>query len=166
MCAAMTQPSSILYDWTGAPLDQLPDRIQYGASAFILDGCGHLLLQLRQDNRHWAMPGGRQDVGESITQTCVREVFEETGFHVRVKRLIGIYSDPTQFLVARYPSGDVVQICNMCFECEIIGGQMVISPESLDIGFYALDALPQPMLITHKIRIQDALANAPHPFIR
>ncbi|MCS6846255.1 MAG: NUDIX domain-containing protein [Anaerolineae bacterium] len=162
----MTQSSAILYDWTGAPLDRLPDRIQYGASAFILNERGHLLLQLRQDNRHWAMPGGRQDVGESITQTCVREVWEETGLHVRVTRLIGIYTDPTQFLVARYPSGEVVQICNVCFECEIIGGRVTLSPESVEIGFYPLDALPAPMLLTHKIRIQDALAYAPQPFIR
>ncbi|BCX05114.1 MAG: putative MutT/NUDIX-like protein [Candidatus Roseilinea sp.] len=162
----MTQSSSILYDWTGALLDRPPDRIQYGASAFILNEQGHLLLQLRCDNRHWAMPGGRQDVGESITQTCVREVWEETGLHVRVKRLIGIYTDPTQFLVARYPSGEVVQICNVCFECEIVGGQIALSDESADIGFYPLDALPEPLLLTHKIRIQDALAYAPSPFVR
>jgi len=162
----MTQSPTLLYDWTGAPLDRLPDRIQYGASAFILNECGHLLLQLRRDNRHWAMPGGRQDVGESITQTCLREVWEETGLHVRIKRLIGIYTDPTQYLIARYPGGDVVQICNVCFECEIIGGHIAISPESVDIGFYPLDALPGPMLLTHKIRIQDALAQAGYPFVR
>ncbi|MFC1465356.1 MAG: NUDIX domain-containing protein [Candidatus Brachytrichaceae bacterium NZ_4S206] len=162
----MTQPSVILYDWTGAPIDRLPDRIQSSASAFILNEQGHVLLQLRQDNHHWALPGGRQDVGESITQTCVREVWEETGLRVRVKRLIGIYSDPTQFLVARYPSGEVVQICNVCFECEIIGGQIAISSESIDIGFYPPDELPEPILLTHKIRIQDALANASQPFLR
>ncbi len=162
----MTQASMSLYDWTGAPVDRLPDRIQCSASAFILNERGHLLLQLRQDNRHWAMPGGRQDVGESITQTCVREVWEETGLRVRVKRLIGIYSDPTQFLVARYPGGEVVQICNMCFECEIIGGQLTISSESADIGFYPPDALPEPVLPAHKIRIQDALAGALQPFLR
>jgi len=162
----MTQSPTLLYDWTGAPLDRPPDRIQYGASAFILNERGHLLLQLRRDNRHWAMPGGRQDVGESIAQTCLREVWEETGLRVRIKRLIGIYTDPTQYLIARYPGGDVVQICNVCFECEIIGGQIAISPESVDIGFYPLDALPVPMLLTHKIRIQDALARAGHPFVR
>lgn len=162
----MTQPSVILYDWTGAPVDRLPDRIQSSASAFIMNDRGHVLLQLRQDNRHWALPGGRQDVGESITQTCVREVWEETGLHVRVTRLIGIYTDPTQFLVARYPSGEVVQICNVCFECEIIGGRMTLSPESVEIGFYPLDALPAPILPAHKIRIQDALAHALQPFVR
>jgi len=162
----MTQAPPLLYDWTGAPLDRLPDRIQYGASAFILNERGYLLLQMRQDNRHWAMPGGRQDIGESIAQTCLREVWEETGLRVRIKRLIGVYTDPTQYLIARYPGGDVVQICSMCFECEIIGGQITISPESVEIGFYPLDALPQPMLLTHKIRIQDALAQSGHPFIR
>lgn len=163
----MAQPASTLYyDWTGAPVDRRPDRIQPSASAFIRDAQGHVLLQLRQDNRHWALPGGRQDVGESITQTCIREVWEETGLRVRIKRLIGVYSDPTQFLVAQYPGGELVQICNLCFECEILGGILTLSPESVEIGFYPPDALPTPLLLTHKIRIQDALADAPQPFLR
>ncbi|MCS7056553.1 MAG: NUDIX domain-containing protein [Thermoflexales bacterium] len=162
----MKQPAGIFYDWTGAPVERLPDRIQTSASAFILDGQGRVLLHLRRDNHHWALPGGRQDVGESITQTCIREVWEETGLHVRVKRLIGVYTDPAQFLVASYPGGELVQICNLCFECEIIGGQIAVSSESIDIGFYPPHALPQPVLLAHKIRIQDALAHAPQPFVR
>jgi 8-oxo-dGTP pyrophosphatase MutT (NUDIX family) len=161
----MTSADVTLYDWTGAPVARWPQRIQYGASAFILNDQGHLLLQLRRDNRHWAMPGGRQDVGESIAQTCIREVWEETGLHVRIKRLIGVYSDPAGFMIARY-GDEVVQMGNLCFECEIVGGQLTCSPESLDIGFFPLDALPQPLLLTHKIRIQDAITKAEQPYIR
>lgn len=164
----MAQPTfpTPLYDWTGAPINRLPDHIQVGASAFILNDEGKLLLQLRQDNRHWAMPGGRQDLGESIAQTCIREVHEETGLHVRITRLIGVYSDPTQFMIACYPSGDVVQMCNLCFECAIVGGQLARSPESVAVGFYDLDALPSPLLLTHRIRIQDALARSPDAWVR
>lgn len=166
MIADMTTLSSPLYDWTGASVDRMPDRIQIGASAFILDAEGRLLLLLRADCHHWAMPGGRQDIGESITTTCVREVYEETGFHVRVKQLIGIYSDPRQYLIARYPDGELVQMLNVCFACEIIGGQMTASPESITLSFFALDALPEPMLLTHKIRIQDALVPDAWPVVR
>ena len=166
MIASVMAPVNVtLYDWTGAVVTRRPERIQYGASAFILNGQGHLLLQLRRDNRHWAMPGGRQDVGESIAQTCIREVWEETGLHVRIKRLIGVYSDPAQFMIARY-GDEVVQMGNLCFECEIVGGQLTCSPESLDVGFFPLNALPQPLLLTHKIRIQDAMTRAEQPYIR
>lgn len=162
----MAHTASPIYDWTGALVDQLPKHIQVGASAFILNDQGKLLLQQREDNRHWAMPGGRQDVGESIAQTCTREVWEETGFHVNIKRLIGVYSDPAQFMIARYPDGKVVQMINVCFECTIAGGQMTLSPESVDIGFYDLQALPSPILLTHKIRIEDALAHSSTAFVR
>jgi 8-oxo-dGTP pyrophosphatase MutT (NUDIX family) len=162
----MASANPLLYDWTGAAVTCRPERIQYGASAFILNEQGHLLLQLRCDNRHWAMPGGRQDVGESIAQTCLREVWEETGFHVRIKRLIGVYTDPAQFMIARYGNGELVQMGNLCFECEILDGRLACSPESLDVGFFPLDALPQPLLLTHKIRIQDALTRAEQPYVR
>jgi hypothetical protein len=55
---------------------------------------------------------------------------------------------------------------NLCFECEVIGGQLTCSSESLEVGFFPLDALPQPLLLTHKIRIQDALTQADQPYIR
>jgi ADP-ribose pyrophosphatase YjhB (NUDIX family) len=158
--------NTLLRDWTGAVVTRRPQRIQYGASAFILNERGHLLLHLRCDNRHWALPGGRQDIGESIAQTCLREVREETGLHVRIKRLIGVYTDPTQFMIARYGDDEIVQMGNLCFECEITGGQLICSPESLEVGFFPLDALPQPLLLTHKIRIQDALTQADRPYIR
>ncbi len=40
---------------------------------------------------YWALPGGRMDPGETIEQTIVREVKEETGLDVVVVSLIGEY---------------------------------------------------------------------------
>jgi ADP-ribose pyrophosphatase YjhB (NUDIX family) len=48
----------------------------------------------RADSGNWTLPGGMQDLGESITQTAVREVREETGLDVELTGLIGIYTDP------------------------------------------------------------------------
>jgi 8-oxo-dGTP pyrophosphatase MutT (NUDIX family) len=155
-----------LRDWTGAIVERLPGKIQVGASAVVFDASGKLLLQLRSDNHHWAMPGGRLDPGEDIRTCAVREVFEETGLQVRVLRVVGLYSDPYQFMIARYPDGTTTQMFNVCFECAIIGGELTLSDESLEIGFFDLNALPEPLLLTHKPRIADALARNTEPFVR
>jgi ADP-ribose pyrophosphatase YjhB (NUDIX family) len=146
-------------DWTGASIDAAPTRIQVGTSAYVLNAQGQLLLQRREDNGHWAMPGGRLDLGEDLQTCAVREVFEECGLHVRITRLVGMYSDPRKFMIAQYKDG-VVQMVNVCFACEIIGGALAISDESTDIGFFDLDALPGPLLLTHIVRIADARRNS------
>jgi len=155
-----------LYDWTGSPLDRPPDRIAPSVSAVILNAEGQLLLHRRSDNGHWALPGGRIEIGESVEQAIVREVREETGLHVRVENLIGVYSDPDQYAIARYPNGDVVHYINLCFRCHILGGTLQKSDESFQVCFFPLDALPDPLLWSHRIRIRDAMANRCEAFIR
>jgi ADP-ribose pyrophosphatase YjhB (NUDIX family) len=154
-----------LRDWTGAPVAHMPQHITVGTSAFVRDADGRLLLQRREDNGHWAMPGGRLDPGEDLQTCAVREVFEETGLRVRIVRLIGVYSDPRQFSIASYPDGSQTQTVNACFECEIVGGELTISHESTALDFYDINALPTPLLRTHEIRIADAL-RAAAPFVR
>jgi 8-oxo-dGTP pyrophosphatase MutT (NUDIX family) len=53
-----------------------------------------VLLQRRRDTGQWAIPMGKQELGETVTQCAVRETAEETGVTVEVTGLLGIYSDP------------------------------------------------------------------------
>ncbi len=153
-------------DWAGTPVHRMPDVLLPSACAVIFDAHGKLLLQQRADNGHWGLPGGRMDAGESIDHTAIRETLEETGFIVRIRRLIGVYSAPASYSISSYPDGRLVQYLNLSFECEIIGGEMMLSEESTDIGFFDVKALPEPILLSHKLRIQDALAGASKVFVR
>ena len=47
------------------------------------------------------------DSGESAVETCTREVLEETGLHVQVGRLIGVYSNPHRLI--EYADGNRFQ---------------------------------------------------------
>ena len=163
----MTQSShSEFVDATGKPLTKMPDRIGPAANGVVFDERGHVLLQRRSDNAFWGLPGGWVDVGESVEQGVIREVLEETGLDVTVKRLVGIYSDPKNYTIMTYPGGTVVQFVTVVFECERQSGELRISDESTDIGYFPVDALPEDTLLGHCIRIQDAVAREGAPFIR
>ena len=106
------------------------------------------------------------DVGETVEEGAIREVLEETGLEVTLDRLVGIYSDPKAHCVMVYPGDVIVQGVTIAFECRVQSGELKISEESTDIGYFLVDELPQDTLISHHIRIQDALANQIAPFIR
>lgn len=101
-----------------------------------------------------------------MEQGAIREVLEETGLHVTVKRLIGIYSDPEQYSILSYPWGLVVHYVTILFECEYQSGELTVSEESTDIGYFPPDALPEKTMLSYHLRIKDALAGQELPFIR
>jgi ADP-ribose pyrophosphatase YjhB (NUDIX family) len=105
------------------------------ASAIVVDGQGRVLLHRRSDNELWSIPGGAMEIGESIGQTVVREVREETGLEVEPRRIVGVYTDPGH--VVAY-DGEVRQQFSVCIECRVAGGTLTISDESLDVGSWLL----------------------------
>lgn len=105
-------------------------------------------------------------MGETVTAAIEREVWEETGYRVRVMRLIGVYSDPHRFQIIRYPDGNLVHYISCCFECEIIGGEPALSDETLALQWCDVNVLPEPFVPAHHIRLQDVLAARPEAFIR
>jgi ADP-ribose pyrophosphatase YjhB (NUDIX family) len=115
-----------------------------------------ILLMRRSDNAHWGLPGGYVEPGESVESAAQREVREETGYEIEVGRLVGVYSDPrTQ--VIDYGDGRRVHAINLCFEA-VAGTQRELGTpdETLELGFFASDALPQPFVPIHAIRVSDS----------
>lgn len=53
---------------------------------------GEILLQRCGDRNQWGSPGGAMELGESIEETAIREIYEETGLNVEVEHLIDVYS--------------------------------------------------------------------------
>ncbi|HLE91586.1 MAG TPA: NUDIX domain-containing protein [Anaerolineales bacterium] len=134
-------------------------KIRLGCSAAIFDEHGRILLTRRADNGQWCLPG------KSTAEACEREVLEETGLSVRVKRLVGVYSHADQLIV--YPDGGKFQIVALHFEAEIIAGEPGLSNETTGLGYYTLEEVEGlEMLGRHKERILDTLENRTEAFIR
>ncbi len=92
-----------------------------GAMAVVVAEDGRLLTIQRQDNHAWGFPAGFCDLGENVAQTAVRETFEETGLHIALERLLGVYSAPD--LRHTYANGDQVQNVGAVFRARVVGGQ-------------------------------------------
>jgi ADP-ribose pyrophosphatase YjhB (NUDIX family) len=117
-----------------------------------------LLLMRRSDNAHWGLPGGYVEPGESVAAAAAREVSEETGVQVAIGRLVGVYSDPA-LQVIEYPDGRRVHAVNLCFEADPVAEGVATTPdEVLATGYFAADALPDPLVPIHRVRIEDAVA--------
>ncbi len=140
--------------------------IRTGCSAIIFDDTRErILLTRRTDNGRWCLPGGGTDPGESLEETCIREVREETGLHVRVSKLIGVYSSP--HFIVEYADGNRNQLVSVSFEAEVIGGELGLSDETTEFGYFTPDEIETMDLMEHhRDRIRDALAGQDKPFIR
>ena len=141
-------------------------RLSPGCSATIFDEARErILLTRRTDNGRWCLPGGAVEAGESVEETCIREVWEETGLEVHVIRLIGVYSSP--HVMVEYADGNRKQIISLSFEAEIVGGELGPSNETTEFGYFTPDEIREMDVMEHHVqRIEDALVGQVATFIR
>jgi len=94
---------------------------------------GKVLLIIRKNDPYkgkYALPGGFVEYGETVEEACVREVEEETGLKVKIKGLVGVYSNPK-----RDPRGHVISIA---FLCEPVGGIVSASSDASEAKWISL----------------------------
>jgi 8-oxo-dGTP pyrophosphatase MutT (NUDIX family) len=131
-------------------------ELRLGCSAAIFDEQQRIFLTRRADNGQWCLPGGGMDAGESVAEACEREVWEEAGLRVRVKRLVGVYSYPDQLVV--YPDGNKAHIVALHFEVEIVSGVPTLSNETTDFGFFTATEIETLEIFgRHRQRVLDTL---------
>ena len=146
------------------PAAPAANRLVPAASAIVVDDAGRILLHRRTDNALWSIPGGAMALGESIAETAVREVKEETGLDVVPERVVGIYSNPRH--VVEDADGEVRQQFSVCFACRLIGGEVATSDESLEVGFFTqIEIEAMPVHDSIRLRIRHYLEHRPQPVI-
>jgi ADP-ribose pyrophosphatase YjhB (NUDIX family) len=140
-------------------------KLRLGCSAVLFDDTHRkILLTRRTDNGMWCLPGGMIDAGESVSEACEREVWEETGLRVHVIRLTGVYSDPNNMIV--YRDGNQAHIVVLNFEVETLGGKPRLSNETTEVYWFPIsEAMKMDLFHGHVEHIRDALAGQAEAFI-
>lgn len=151
-------------DYYNDPNAPQPNSVVPSASAIVTDEQGRILLVKRRDNTLWALPGGGHDIGETIADTAVREVKEETGLDVEVTGLVGVYTNPHH--VVAFSDGEVRQQFSLCFTTILRGGDLAIDHESTDITWSHADDIPGlDMHPSMRLRIDHYLQHRNRPYL-
>lgn len=104
-------------------------------SVLVFDDAGRVLLVEHADACAWTTPGGALEPGEVPADAAVREMWEETGLHVSLSRVLGIYGGPE--FTTSYANGDRVSFAMIVFEGRRIGGRpRPDGSETLAVGWF------------------------------
>jgi 8-oxo-dGTP diphosphatase len=114
------------------------------------------ILLVKQDygRQYWSLPGGVMEAGESVDQTALREVREETGLEIQLGRLVGVYSKPEESAVA------------LTFEAAVTGGERKASNEILETRYFYLYNLPENIREQLRERVADYQAGIERAVVR
>jgi ADP-ribose pyrophosphatase YjhB (NUDIX family) len=109
-----------------------------GAAVVILDEEGRILLVRRAPGATragaWSMPAGFVDYGEEVRRAAARELEEETGLVAEIGDVAHVASnfhDPAKLTVGVW------------FWGKVIGGRLEAGDDADEVGFFALDDLPE-----------------------
>ena len=104
-----------------------------GTDAAIFNEQGEILLMERADGSGWCLPCGFVEPNETPAQGIIREVWEETGLVVDVKRLVGVF---TRKPSPQHGPHTIVMIVHLC---EIVSGALTLSHEGSALRYWPID---------------------------
>jgi ADP-ribose pyrophosphatase YjhB (NUDIX family) len=114
-------------------------------AAAIVDAEGRVLAIRRRDNSHWEPPGGVLALDETIPEGLAREVREETGVHIELEGLTGVYKNLVRGIVA------------LVFRCRALNDPVSSTGEAREIRWLQPDEISKYMDEAYAVRLLDAL---------
>ena len=115
--------------------------IGIGATTLVFNEKQELLLNLRADTNTWGIPGGSMELYETIEETAIRELKEETGICADQLELVTVLSGKDYYF--EYPNGDKMCTVIVLFKVLNYSGTLKVSDkESKALAFFSLTNLP------------------------
>ena len=113
---------------------------------------GRILMVREATDLRWSLPGGWAEVNQSPREAVTREVVEETGFDISIRKLAAVYDRGLHPHLPLRP----FHIFKMFFVCDLAGGDARTSTETIEIGFFAENELPADISIGRVLPYQIA----------
>jgi ADP-ribose pyrophosphatase YjhB (NUDIX family) len=98
---------------------------------------GKLLFVRERVDGGWTMPGGWADVGDVPSEAAEREVWEESGFRVEARKVVGVYD------ANRSQPLELFHAFKIVFLCHLLDGEATPSAETSEVAFFGRDELPE-----------------------
>lgn len=111
-------------------------KVDVRAAVFRDDGA--LLMVRETTDGRWSLPGGWADVNQTAREAVIREVREESGFGIAVRKLAAVYDRARHGHVPPRP----FHVYKLFFLCALAGGAARTSLETTEIGFFREGELP------------------------
>jgi ADP-ribose pyrophosphatase YjhB (NUDIX family) len=138
-------------DQTGTIREPEP---RLGCGAAIVERSQILLVKRRRspEANHWGLPGGKVEPGERVEDAVIREIGEELGITIELRRRICTVDHLDDSTGQRW----VAQV----YSAMIVSGvPEILEPDALAaVEWFAMDALPSP-LTAATLQTIGALAN-------
>ena len=122
-------------------------KVDVRGAVFRDDGSILLVREIADADR-WTLPGGWADVNETPSECVAREVREESGFDVSVRKLAALYDRDRHGHLPLH----AFHVYKHFFICDINGGAPRPGLETSEVGFFTLDELPKNDLSTGRVR--------------
>lgn len=141
-------------------------RSRIGSDLLLLPGVtavirvdDRFMLARPRDSDSWTLIGGGVEPGEEPIESLIREVVEETGARVRVRRIVGAYGG--QPLMVTYANGHQVGYVAVAYDCELLTAAQPDLEEVGELAWFplaAIESLPRERWIDRVIK--DAASQA------
>ncbi|QIV95496.1 8-oxo-dGTP diphosphatase [Allofrancisella inopinata] len=110
---------------------------QPGVRVVIFENNKLLMAQDVDTPGEWTIPGGWCDIDLSPVETCIKEVKEETGFDIKVTKLLALMDRN------KHIQSEIYNVYSIVFLAEIIGGENNPNFEVNEVKFFDMDNLPK-----------------------
>jgi ADP-ribose pyrophosphatase YjhB (NUDIX family) len=147
MAARSDTPAEKIVGLFGAQTGYATPKVDVRGAVF--DGGRLLMVRETSDQGRWTLPGGWADVNLTGEENVVREVAEEAGFTVRVRKLASVWDRTRQGHTPQPFSA-----YKLFFVCEITGGVATVSHETSEVAFFAEHELPADLSVERTTHAQ------------